>query len=422
LEMQQDGVGGVDGLDWANSVAISPDGSHVYATSPNDDAVAVFGRDDISGELTFVEVQRDDAGGLDGLDGAKSVAVSPDGSHVYVAGSDDNAVAVFSRSVSDGKLTFVEVQRSGVGGVTGLIDARSVVVSPDGNHVYVASWGSDAVVVFGRDDTSGALTFVERQRDGLDGVDGLNGARSVAVSPDGNHVYAAGWEDDAVAVFSRDTVNGTLTFVEREKDGEGDVDGLDGASSVAISPDGSHVYATGHWDGGVVIFSRDDASGALTFVDWKISSYEGSRSVAVSPDGRHVYVACSDDDAVVVYTRNASDGKLTFREVQRDGVDGVDGLDLAQSVAVSPDGRYVYVAGLGDDAVAVFSRNASDGRLTFVEVQRDGVGGVGGLDGAEWVAISPDGDHVYATGRHDDAVAAFGVSARNVYLPLILRN
>ena len=38
-----------------------------------------------------------------------------------------------------------------------------------------------------------------------------------------------------------------------------------------------------------------------------------------------------------------------------------------------------YVTGNGDDAVAVFSRASSTGALTFVEVQKDGVNGVDGL-------------------------------------------
>mgnify|MGYP000524104389 CR=1 FL=1 len=57
----------------------------------------------------------------------------------------------------------------------------------------------DAVAVFSRDPASGALAFVEVQRDGVGGVDGLDAAFSVTVSPDGNHLYAAGATDDALA-------------------------------------------------------------------------------------------------------------------------------------------------------------------------------------------------------------------------------
>ena len=67
--------------------------------------------------LTFVEVQKDESGGVDGLDGAADVAVSPDGAYVYAAGFIDDALAVFSRDAGTGKLTFVEVQEDGTGGV-----------------------------------------------------------------------------------------------------------------------------------------------------------------------------------------------------------------------------------------------------------------------------------------------------------------
>ena len=35
--------------------------------------------------------------------------------------------------------------------------------------------------------------------------------------------------------------------------------------------------------------------------------------------------------------------------------------------------------------------------LTFIEIHRDGEGGVYGLNGATAVTVSPDGRHVYAT-------------------------
>ena len=104
----------------------------------------------------------------------------------------------------------------------------------------------------------------------------------------------------------------------------------------------------------------------------------------MSPDGRNVYVASYNDDAVTILSRDASDnGKLSFIQVLKGGPDGVDGLDGARSVTVSPDGKNVYVASFGDNAVAIFSRDASDnGKLSFIQVLKDGQNGVGGLDGA----------------------------------------
>jgi DNA-binding beta-propeller fold protein YncE len=364
-----DGEGGiVDGLEEASAVAISPDGNHVYVAGWADDAVAVFSRNSTTGNLTWVEVERDGVIGVDGLDGALSAAVSPDGSHVYVAGAIDNAVAVFSRNASTGGLTWVEVEKDGVGSVDGLDGAFSVAVSPDGKHVYVAGASDNGVAVFSRNASTGGLTWVEVEKDGVGEVDGLAEAASVTVSPDGNHVYVAGWADDAVAVFSRNATTGSLTWVEVKTDGVGGVDGLAGAHSVAVSPDGNYVYVAGYGDDAVAVFSRNATTGSLTWVEVKREGVGGvdglsqADSVVVSPDGLLVCATGGADDAVAVFTRNPSRGTLTYSETVKDGGDGVDGLDGAAGLAVSPNGDHVYVAGAVDSSVAIFESRGPEPR------------------------------------------------------------
>jgi 6-phosphogluconolactonase (cycloisomerase 2 family) len=288
-----------------------------------------------------------------------------------------------------------------------------VIVSPDGEHLYAAATIDDAVAVFSRNAATGALTFVEMQQDGIASADGLDGAYAVTVNPDGEHLYVAGENDGAVAVFSRNAATGALTFVEARFDGAGGVDGLNGARSVTVSPDGKHLYVAGAFDNAVAVFSRNAATGRLTFVEALFDGAGGVdglfnvSSVTVSPDGKHLYAAATIDDAVAVFSRNAATGVLTFVERQKDGTGDVDGLDGARSVTVSPDGQHVYTAASSDNAVAIFSRNAATGVLTFVERQKDGTGDVDGLDGASSVTISPDDDHLYAAGQNDDAVAVF---------------
>src|SRR6184192_4039679 len=272
---QVNGTGDVTGLNGAYGVTVSPDGKQVYVAGELDNALAVFSRDPATGALTFVEVEHDTVGGVAGLKGAHAVVLSPDGAHVYVASSVADAVVVFSRDAASGALSFVETKRDNKGKVNGLNGAESVAVSPDGLHVYVAGRNDNAIAVFERDVASGMLTFVEEQRSGTGGVEGLLGAKSVAVSPDGAHVYAAGALDDAVAVFGRDAATGRLTFVEAQHDGAGGVNGLNGANAVAIRPDGTYAYVTGSVDGALAVFQRDAATGALTFVEQKPNGVGG---------------------------------------------------------------------------------------------------------------------------------------------------
>ena len=83
------------------------------------------------------------------------------------------------------------------------------------------------------------------------------------------------------------------------------------------------------------------------------------------------------------------------------------GIEGAAWVAASPDGKHVYVAGEYDDSLVVFARDADTGRLAFVERQSRGTTGAEGLNNVEFVMVSPDGQHVYALAPHDDAVSVF---------------
>lgn len=410
LEVQTDGVGGVDGISGANGLALSPDGDFVYATGEYDDAVAVFQRDPSTGALIIWQVLRDGVGGVEGLDGASCVAVSPDGLNVYATGWNDDALVVFSRDLGTGDLSYVQTVVDDQGGVAGLGWASSVAVSPDGNDVYATGPMDSAVAVFERSLATGELTFTQVLVDGQAGVEGLSWAQWVALSPDGQAVLVAGQYDNAVAVFDRNATSGELGFLQVVQDGVGLVEGLSGPTSVTVTPDGNHVIAAGHGEDAICVLSRDIPSGLLSYVTHEAEEdfrLRHASSVSVSADGWHVYATAEIDSSIVVFDRDADTGDLSFVEALRDGQGGVEGLSSAVGVTASPDGASVYTVGHSDDAVTVFRRDPGSGRLTYVEVKVDEYGGVNGLDGASAVTLSPDGMQVYATGENDDAVVVF---------------
>ena len=105
-----------------------------------------------------------------------------------------------------------------------------------------------------------------------------------------------------------------VSFVDADTNGFGGVDGLDGVLGVTVSPDGQHVYATGSLDHKIAVFTRNTSTGALTFVDADTNGFDnvtglgGPAGLAVSADGAHVYVAAADSSAVVVFSRNSTTG------------------------------------------------------------------------------------------------------------------
>jgi 6-phosphogluconolactonase (cycloisomerase 2 family) len=426
--VSETGSGGtcVDGtaLDGATGVTLSPDGTSVYVASETSRSVSIFARDGTTGAITQLAgtdgcVSDSGTAGAcaDGtaLVGPRAVAVSPDGKNFYFPSSFDAAIAVFARDATTGTLRQLAgtrgcVSETGTGGAcadgTALDGARGVAVSPDGKSVYVAAFFADAVATFSRDDSTGALSQLGGpggcvSETGSSGAcaDGtaLDGVRSVVVSPDGKNVYAASETSGAVSVFARDATTGALTqlggtagCVSQTGTGGFCTDGraLAGAGDVTVTPDGAYAYVASLGSDAVSVFARNATTGALTqlagtsgcvsetgnggsCVDG--SGLDRSRSLVVSLDGKSVYVASENSDAVAVFSRDATTGVLR----QLGGVDGclsetgsggacADGtaLDGARSVAVSPDGKSVYAASFYSSAVSIFSRNPTTGALT----------------------------------------------------------
>ena len=85
----------------------------------------------------------------------------------------------------------------------------------------------------------------------------------------------------------------------------------------------------------------------------------------------------------------------------KDGLNGLDGLDGAFQLTASPDGRFMYVVAVFDNSVSWYERNASTGALTYGGMLKDGLNGVDGLDGAESITTSPDGSYVYIAACKD---------------------
>ena len=101
---------------------------------------------------------------------------------------------------------------------------------------------------------------------------------------------------------------------------------------------------------------------------------DGTNDVAVSPDGKNVYVISTDDASIAEFTRN-SDGSLVelgcIADSDSDSTctnQSATGLADPQAIAISPDGKNVYVAAedssdSDEGDVAEFTRNAN-GSLT----------------------------------------------------------
>ncbi len=391
----------------SRAIALSPDGKNVYVASSRSDAIAIFDRDPGTGALR----QPPGAGGCIalkgaegctravGLNGPNSVALSPDGRSVYVTSRGSDSIATFRRSGQSGALTQL---RGGFGCVSGLplpgcsagralVGPDVVVVSPDGRNVYVGSFFGNAVAVFDRDPSTGALIqpsdstgCLAEATTGCAPAIALGAPEGMAISPNGARVYVAGALSNSLAVLAREKSTGALS---QATDGSGCiVDAplagcttgfqLSGANAVAASPANGSVYVTSLFSNSVTSFGRSESgafaqlpgtSGCLVWLravgcsfGRALSSPEG---LAVSPDGKNVYAAAFASGAIDVLDRSEAGavaqkvgrpGCLAPRSVP--GCTRARALRGASSIALSPDGRFLYSTSFGSNAVDVFRR------------------------------------------------------------------
>jgi hypothetical protein len=187
-------------------------------------------------------------------------------------------------------------------------------------------------------------------------------------------------------------------------------DGSELFNTEVVSPDGSRVFVTGASSGGRL--DRDDfetvAYAAATGKQLWARSYSGPgklydepSAIAVSPDGRAVFVtgdsgrALGDGYATVAY--DAATGRQLWASRYHGPVPG---LDRAASVAISPGGREVLVTGdikgRGTRAYdyATVAYKAATGKQLWATLyhapDNDGSGSS--------VAVNPAGITVFVTG------------------------
>jgi len=356
----------------------------------------------------------------DNGNGASSVAVSPDGTRVFITGQSVllnggnggyTYVTVAYNAVTGARLWTASYKGSG----NGLNQAYSVAVSPNGRRVFVTgeSDGSGtsldyATVAYNA--ATGSQVWAARYDDPAHQSDS---AYSIAVGRDGGRVFVTGTSytgsgrsyDYATVAYSAAT--GAKLWAERYN---GTANGADGGFAVAVSPAGGAVLVTGTsvetgTGADYTTIAYDPATGAQLW----LQHYDGAdlgdyaRALTVGPAGT-VYVTgesqttagsgASSNYATVAYSTTGA--QLWAARYHGPGT----GEDTPTAVAVSPTGNTVFVTGASNGAssgydYATVAYHTHTGAQLWVNRYSGG--------GASSVAVSGDGAKVYVTGGSNGA-------------------
>lgn len=259
------------GSDQGEAVAVSPDGTTVVVAGQSDQTGAntdysyvAIAFDAVTGERLWV--QRYAGPGI-AQDHAYALAFSPDGAGVFVTGNSEGTTGPDYGTVAIDTATGAKLwARRYNGPVNGQDYARSIAVSPDGSAVFVTGFSLGANNVYdyatlAYDATTGGHLWTKRYDDPQGNWDA---GTSVVVDPDGTTVYVTGNSTDStgyadMTTFAYDSATGARLWTARY-DGPDHLG--DSAHNILISPDGSKLFIAGlstgtttNWDYATVAYA-----------------------------------------------------------------------------------------------------------------------------------------------------------------------
>ncbi|MFC7933821.1 IPT/TIG domain-containing protein [Streptomyces cinereoruber] len=269
-------------------VAITPDGSSVYVVNVNGNSVSVVDTASNTVTATIPVGQMPQA-----------IAATPDGSTVYVANGYGNSVSVISTATNTVTQT-----------ISGLTYPSSLAVSHDGSELWVSSNSTIKVI--------STATHAVVQTIAQASVE-------IALSPDEHYAYSLEY-NGALTVLDRTAGNAKVATISTPGDG----------SDLAVTPDGSKVYvANGQNQSASVI---DTTTNTVTKT---IPTGPGSYNLAIMPDGSHVFVTAGAGLAVI---STATDTVASFAPAHN-----------PYGMVFTPDGAYAYVTDNGLNSVEVLA-------------------------------------------------------------------
>jgi len=190
---------------------------------------------------------------------------------------------------------------------------HSVHLSPDNRFLLVNDLGSDAITVFPVEPGAhlGTPALFPNSRAGV-------GPRHIAFHPNGRWVYSINEIDSTIDHFlwsttsSRIDPQGMLVntghFVKTIAPGFPSAKNT--AAEVAVSNDGDFLYASNRGEDSLVVFSIAD-DGKLTFLERISCGGKTPRHFTLSPDGRWILCGNQDSATVTVFRRDGATGRLT---------------------------------------------------------------------------------------------------------------
>lgn len=296
-------------VDNPSYLTLSPDEKRIYAVSEmseEESAVHAFSFDKESGVLTAINSEPTHGGS------PCYITIDNQGKNIHTANYGGGSITSFQVK-DDGSLmpatSVISFEGSGADSIRQEAPhLHCVDYSPDGHYLFASDLGSDRLYRFPVRDTpfAGQPAIHQSSRKEFITPAGT-GPRHFTFHPqEERYLYLLGELSGEVIVY--DYEHGEL---KQKQVIAADTVGASGSADIHISPDGRFLYASNRLQAdGIAIFSIDPEEGRLTRVGYQPTA-KHPRNFVITPDGRYLLVAGRDENRIQVFTLDKASGLLT---------------------------------------------------------------------------------------------------------------
>jgi 6-phosphogluconolactonase len=271
-------------------------------------SVSAFSVNRETGALTLLNKQPSVGGG------PAHLVVDHGGKNVLVANYGGGSVAVLPIAADGGlkpSTAFVQHTGSSVNPDRQKEPhAHSVNVDAGDRFAYVADLGLDKVMIYRFDAAKGTLAANDPA---FAAAAAGAGPRHFAIHPTERFAYVINELQNSVTAFTRDASTGALTMLHTVSTLPPDVKALPSYSTaeVLVHPTGRFLYGSNRGHDSISVFTIDQSTGRLTFVETVPTGGSTPRGFGIDPTGAYLIAGNQRSDSVVVFRIDRDSGKLT---------------------------------------------------------------------------------------------------------------
>ena len=179
-------------------------------------------------------------------------------------------------------------------------------VSPDNQYLFVPDLGADKIFIYRIDHDNKSIT-----PHGFGTSPPGAGPRHMKFHQNGKIIYVLNELDLSITVYdytpgkmvAKQTIS-TLPKELRERPNK--------ASEIRIHPSGKFVYASNRGHDSIAVFSVDEETGKLTFVEREPIRGSWPRNFNIDPSGKWLVAAGRHSNTLTVFSIDQSNGRLVF--------------------------------------------------------------------------------------------------------------